>query len=509
MSVKKKTAAKVGLGSAILTIFSGVIGIGIFFKNDSVFKNNGFNAIGTLITWIISIFFVLCIALSFGQIASCKTSDDLGLGSWAEQYNGKKFGRYVKILQPFSYYAVLSFVLMLFSSETIINMFVCLKSGGKVVGEINSKYQSLAILACALFLIIVFTLINYLGQKFAIKFNYFLTWIKFLPIFLVVCFGNIGGIVNSLHQGGLWTNQYWDNRSWQNSSLVIFSTKSLFAIPGILFSFDGYLIIGNIVDQIDKPEKNVPLSIILGIVLITIFYLAITIGCITAGTGNVYQLINILFGKNTKWSNSFNIFFSFLLFVCVLGIANSMTNCSLKSIQAIINEKILFKAQKIALKKKNPLFGALIYYIVFTMILFIATLILSLLLNSDQFFCCLGDSVIISFHLIYALIILGAFINEFTKKVKTTTKIKFFKFVSFLSAIMAFFVFAFCSIYQYVYIPCIKPNSVSELKSNWSLFISEGQITYLKNWQGAITYWSTTIFLFIVPCFNDLLIKKW
>ena len=81
MNVKKKTAAKVGLGSAILTIFSGVIGIGIFFKNDSVFKNNDFNAIATLITWIISIFFVLCIALSFSQIVSCKTNDNLGLGS--------------------------------------------------------------------------------------------------------------------------------------------------------------------------------------------------------------------------------------------------------------------------------------------------------------------------------------------------------------------------------------------------------------------------------------------
>ncbi|MBQ7749100.1 hypothetical protein IJR75_00565 [bacterium] len=50
MNVKKETAAKVGLGSAIITIFSGVIGIGIFFKNDSVFKNNDFNAVATLIT---------------------------------------------------------------------------------------------------------------------------------------------------------------------------------------------------------------------------------------------------------------------------------------------------------------------------------------------------------------------------------------------------------------------------------------------------------------------------
>lgn len=506
--VKKQTAAKVGLGSAILTIFSGVIGIGIFFKNDSVFKNNDFNAIATLITWIISIFFVLCIALSFSQIVSCKTNDNLGLGSWAEQYNGKKIGHYIKILQPFSYYVILSFVLMLFSSEAIINMFICLKSGGKIVGEINFKYQSLAIFGCALSLIIIFTLINYLWQRFAMKFDYFLTWAKFLPIFLVICFGIIGGIVNKTHQGGLWTGQYWESNLWKNSSPEIFSVKSLFAVPGILFAFEGYLIVGNVTNQIDKPEKNVPLSVIVGIVLIAFFYLAITIGCITSGTGNVYQLINILFGQNTKISNMMNIFFSFLLFVCVLGIANSMTICSLKSIQAIINKKILFKSQQLLKKGKNPLFGGLIYYIISVAFLFVATLIPSLLLNTDQFFSCLGDSVIISFYLVYGWIVLGAFINEFTKKVKVTTKIKFFKLLSLFSAITAIFIFAFCSIYQYIYFPCVKPNSIDELKNNWSLFISEGQIVYLTNWQGAIAYWSTTLFLFILPCFNDLLIKK-
>ena len=509
MNVKKEAAAKVGLGSAIITIFSGVIGIGIFFKNDSVFKNNDFNALATLITWIISIFFVLCIALSFGQIVSCKTNDNLGLGSWAEQYNGKKFGHYVKILQPFCYYVTLSFVLMLFSSEAIINMFICLKNGGKVVGEINFKYQSLAIFGCALSLVIIFTLINYLWEKFSIKFDYFLTWAKFLPIFLVIIFGIIGGITNSSHQGGLWTNQYWDGDSWQNSSPVIFSVKSLFAIPGILFAFEGYLIIGNVTNRINKPEKNVPLSVIVGIILIAVFYLLITIGCTTSGTGNVYQLINILFGNDTKISNIMNIFFSFLLFVCVLGIANSMTICSLKSIQAIIDQKILFKSQKLLKKEKNPLFGGLIYYLILMVFLFVVTLIPSLLLNTDQFFCCLGDSIIISFYLIYGLIVLGAFFNEFTHKVKVSARIKFFKFLSFLSAITAIFIFGFCSIYQYVYFPCIEPNSMEELKNNWSLFISEGQITYLVNWQGAITYWSMTLFLFALPCLNGLLTKKW
>lgn len=73
------------------------------------------------------------------------------------------------------------------------------------------------------------------------------------------------------------------------------SLNTFLAVPSILFTFEGYLIIGNLTDEIDKPEKNVPLSIIFGITLVTIIYLSVTIACITVGVGNVYDLMNVLF----------------------------------------------------------------------------------------------------------------------------------------------------------------------------------------------------------------------
>ncbi|MBR2652519.1 hypothetical protein IKE96_04210 [bacterium] len=50
MSVKIKTAKKIGLVTAISVLIGSVIGIGIFFKNNTIFQNNGNNATGVLIS---------------------------------------------------------------------------------------------------------------------------------------------------------------------------------------------------------------------------------------------------------------------------------------------------------------------------------------------------------------------------------------------------------------------------------------------------------------------------
>jgi len=74
MKTTQKTAAKIDLFSLIITIFGGVVGLGIFFKNMNVFYLNGNNPYGTIISWIVITFIIFCIVLSFGQIVSFKTN---------------------------------------------------------------------------------------------------------------------------------------------------------------------------------------------------------------------------------------------------------------------------------------------------------------------------------------------------------------------------------------------------------------------------------------------------
>ncbi|MCQ3908194.1 MAG: amino acid permease [Mycoplasmoidaceae bacterium] len=79
--VKKQTAGKIGLLAAILYIIGNVVGIGIFFKNKTVFRLNDNDALGVLLAWIISIVIVLCMALSFAEVSTCKMKNkNAGVG---------------------------------------------------------------------------------------------------------------------------------------------------------------------------------------------------------------------------------------------------------------------------------------------------------------------------------------------------------------------------------------------------------------------------------------------
>lgn len=511
MKATQKTAAKIGLFSSIITIFGGVVGLGIFFKNTSVFNLNQHNPYGTIISWIVTTFIVFCIALSFGQIVSCKTNDKLGLGSWVEQYNGKKFGRYVKILQPLAYWIGQSLVCVLYCGEAIINMAISIKTGGCDVGNINFKYQSLAIFGSGFALLFIFVLLNYFAERFTKKFDLILSYFKFLPLAIVIISGIIGGFIVD-HKFGLWTAEYYQasTRSWQPIGTNNCSLNTFLAVPSILFTFEGYLIIGNLTDEIDKPEKNVPLSIIFGIALVTIIYLSVTIACITVGVGNVYDLMNVLFWKNPEICQIMNNIFSFFLVVCVINISDCKIICSLKSINFLLKNNMIFVPQKMqnSNEKKNDKKIAIMYYLFVVGFVGFSLFIPSVIFESEQFVNGFCDVNIIFFYLIYGIVVLGGFINSLTKKIKTSVNIKGFVIISFLGACGAFTIFLFNTINQFI-LPLFYNPWGYEVGKTWHLFVqdTDGYMTTLQNWQTAIVFWSFLFFLCLLPIFNDFLMK--
>lgn len=511
MKATQKTAAKIGLFSSIITIFGGVVGLGIFFKNTSVFSLNKHNPYGTIISWFITTFIVFCIALSFGQIVSCKTTDKLGLGSWAEQYNGKKFGRYVKILQPLAYWIGQSLVCVLYCGEAIINMIISIKTGGRDVGNINFKHQSLAIFGSGFALLFVFVLLNYFAEKFTKKFDLVLSYFKFIPLAIVITSGIIGGFIVN-HKFGLWTGKYYHAReqAWMAIGTNKCTLNTFLAVPSILFTFEGYLIIGNLTNEIDKPEKNVPLSIIFGIILVTIIYLSVTIACITIGVGNVYDLMNVLFWKNPKVCQIMNNLFSFFLVVCVINISDCKIICSLKSINFLLQNNMIFLPKKIVNdgKKKNLKKIGMFYYFSIIGVVGSSLFIPSLIFESEQFVNGFCDVNIIFFYLIYGIVVFGGFINSLSKKVKTSVNIKGFTIISFLGACGAFAIFLFNTINQFI-LPLFSNPCGYEVGKTWHLFVQDekGYMITMQNWQISIVFWSFLIFLCLLPIFNDFLMK--
>lgn len=500
MKVTKQKAAKLGLMAAIMVIFGNVVGIGIFFKNVGVFKKNDFNPYGVLFAWIASIILVLFIALSFAEICSGKSKNKAtGLGGWAENFCGYRLGRWAKVGYPIVYFMIQTFSCVFFAGEAIINIISSYlgSSGTLDFGNLTTLY----IMIAGIGLLAIFTFLNWKASKACSQLGQKLSLFKFLPIFLVVVLGITFGIAST--QCGLWTGHQWNVIEQQNKPINLIGIIT--AIPGILFAFEGYLVIGSISGEIDNAEKNVPLAMIFAIILISIVNVAITVGCITCGTGNVFELMEIVFDKvNNKelWIKIASIVFACFIFICIIGVVNGMSFGGIRALQSACEENLLFKSQQIRnMKPNDPLFAGFVYYIFFMLVLTIGCGIPSIILNTDQIIDGLSEANVTAFYLIYGLVVLGGFINRFTKKVETT-KIKGFVIFSLLGAIGAIAIFAFISFYTNGYEAFVKNPS---LPSGWGLF--QKNTVVLTNRQAAITFWAFILYIFALPFINDLLIR--
>ena len=74
MKISVKKTRQIGLFTSIAIMISSVVGIGIFFKNGSIFRFNNFNDIGIIISWVFASLIALFTALSFAYITFSKKS---------------------------------------------------------------------------------------------------------------------------------------------------------------------------------------------------------------------------------------------------------------------------------------------------------------------------------------------------------------------------------------------------------------------------------------------------
>ncbi len=137
---------------------------------------------------------------------------------------------------------------------------------------------------------------------------------------------------------------------------------SMAAIPAILFSFEGYISVGNISGDIKDPEKNLSLAVVLGVIIISVLYLAVTIGCITAGTGNVYILMNTI-SNNETVHQVLTVLISIFIFICLIGCMNGMAKGGMFAFASLAEEKALFGSKALLAKKpENSMFAGLVLF---------------------------------------------------------------------------------------------------------------------------------------------------
>lgn len=515
--VKQETAGKIGLFSAIMIIFGAVVGIGIFFKNKTVFNLNNNNFVGILCSWGISVVIVLCLALSFAEISTCRMQNkNAGLGGWSQMFCRHGFGRYSKVGYPLAFYAINTFSVVFFVGEAILNCFAQLgvegsKVGGFSFGSLSALY--IFIIGGGIFLLLL--LLNYFVSKSMGKFSNVVGLIKFIPIGMVILLGIVFGIIYA--DSGLWHGVETATSTPVNASGSLDVFGMFKAVPAILFSYEGFLVVGNIAGDMNEPRKNVPIAVVLGVVVISLVYVGITIGCITAGTGNVYELMNME-GLNPIVKQFLTYLISIFLFICLIGTLNALVFSGTRGLQAVCEDGTFFKGKTLTNKKPNsPLFAGTIYLAFLVGIWWVITIIPSAIRNTDA----IADgtsSVMITFlYIIYGGTIWGGLKNRATHN-HETIKFKIFPVAAVIGVLACIFVFSFCGIYQYIVEPVQKvlTGGLSwndDYQNGWGLFLTAkmakgGLIPeYLTYKEVMIYFWCFFGLLVLAPFINDWFIK--
>ena len=516
--VSKQTAGTIGLVAAILFIIGNVIGVGIFFKNNTVFKLNNDNAIGILASWIISIIIVMCMALSFAEISTCKLKNkNAGIGGWAEQFCDKKFGRYAKIGFLYSFWPLQAFAVMFFAGEAIINCFIPLSSNGmNAISNYDLGPGTTAIVfGIGITLFILFLFANYFANKVMGKVGSVISLVKFLPILMVVVLGIYFGC--KFNNNGAWS-------SIKQSDNNKFIPMGMFAsIPAILFSFEGYISIGSISGNIKNPEKNLSLSVILGVIIISVLYLAITIGCITSGKGDVYALFDGIKEDHAKWHKFLTSLISVFILICLIGCVNGFSRGGISAFQASSEENILFKSRALVNKfnGKSMLAGAILFAI--SVLFWWAILIIpSAILNTDAIADGSSTAMVLFLYVVYGITVFAGLANRKTHKVNVK-KIKIFPLTAFIGVLGCIFMICFVGFIQFMLAPIMSGlnnidgvNSWQGIKAGWGMFVKaknclslgEEEIYKLSNLETMIWFWSILLLIVIIPFINDLLIKS-
>lgn len=511
------TVKKIGFFTSLSMLVGSVVGIGIFLKNNSVFRGAGFNPTSVILSWVIASLICLVTALSFSDI-SMSVFSRLGLARWSEKIGGKKLAKFVKFNLPVFYYGLLLPGISYFAAEIFLLNFTSLTP---ILNDSLGKYSSVALtLGLGTIFYLLFLLFNYISLIASGIFQRFSLIIKFIPLIVVMIFGVIFGAI--LKDNNLFFYEENPNSipvNDQNQPKFVVGPLNVNSIivvlPSILFAFDSFLNVGTLARSMKNPQRNLPLTIIIGMIVVGVTYVGITVGQIMVSQGlswNVFDGSNLARVFNLDKEHAVNISsavtktFFVLILVSVFGVLNAFTASSIPLFTgSVLEGEILGTKTLLKLTRGNQKIAGLIFQLLITGFWSMLYVGLSYGYNSDVFIDGITNFPTLFFFLIYGLLPLLSVIKKIREREKLKNK-KFifhaiFSIISFLGCWFVVFYQAF-----YVFLWSALKNSEAPITSlGWGAFIGAEPTSVASLERGAILFiLLLAVFLFL-PKITDLI----
>lgn len=239
---KEKLKRSVTFIEAIAIVIGMIIGSGIFLKPGIVFNNAGSPMLGIL-AWAVGGIVTLASALTVAEIASAipKTG---GLYTYLEELYGEVWGFLLGWVQTVISYPA--------SGAALAIAFATYSAYFIPMDDFQQKLLAVAILV---FVIIM----NMIATKFGGVIQTVSTIGKLIPIAAIILLGLINGTAHD----------------FRTAATVTTGAGFGAAILGTLWAYDGWIGVTNMAGELKNPSKELPRSIILGVVSVSFVYVLV------------------------------------------------------------------------------------------------------------------------------------------------------------------------------------------------------------------------------------------
>ncbi|RAR70047.1 APC family permease [Flavobacterium aciduliphilum] len=272
---KQELKRTLGLVDATSLVAGSMIGSGIFLVTAAMARDIGSPA-WILVLWLLTSFLTMTAALSYGELAGMMPNAG---GQYV--YIQKAYGKFVSFLYGWTVFTVIqtgviAAVAVAFSNYTAVFFPSLEKILINFPFIIISNKQLLAI-----FSIVLLTYINTKGLKNGKTLQFIFTSAKLIALFSLILLGLYVGLQSDVFENNFST--MWDASKTvvnQNGSVTVTKLSGIALMGAMgatiinsLFSSDAWNNVTFIAGEIKNPKKNIPRSLFLGTLIVTVIYI--------------------------------------------------------------------------------------------------------------------------------------------------------------------------------------------------------------------------------------------
>lgn len=400
---------KYNLLTSICLVVGIVVGTGVFFKASTVLEEVNGNLSLSILAWIIGGLIMLISSYNFANI-SLAYGNVHSMTDFARLTVSNKYGYIVGVFAKYIY-----FPSMTATVSFVVGMYFC-----EAFGIVTAGFPfSLPVFLFAGVFLFLLAGINIFAPFIASKIQVSTTIIKMIPLLLMGIVGLFVGIFNNT----LNDNFSYINNSYNGSGLLA-------AICVTSFSYEGWICATNIGGEIKNRNRNLPLALIVGTLIVIIIYILYNIGL--SGAIKTDELLNSFSASDGVRSafrkifgESFANILIFIVVISAIGTLNGLVIANSRSGYALaINNQGIYQKQMLKLTRRTnvPLFSS-----IFGLIMALVWLIYyyfsqtNSLANGIGFPFDSSELPIITTYLLYIPMLIGFMIkNKNNKGIKTT-----------------------------------------------------------------------------------------